>query len=471
MILSLGLIIKLFVLLTVVLVVVVVVGGVYIAVVAGLEIPGLAGAFRAEADPVSPEVLAQAERVEAKIDESIQDKSAFFLELTDEELRVLLLSKLDPTARVRDVDVNIKPQVVDISGSLNGRVGVPFSGSVGVTLEQGEIDLTVSDVSVGFVPLPGAVKEEIQPLIDEVLDINERLREAGATQIQQLNMVPGKVTIIGVQAGGATVSPLTQEAFTQAFLSAGARPTPVPPGASVVPPGTVGSKAGQEIYLALGDSLAANKGVSQPQEGYVSRFHAYLERETGRSIGLTNLGVSGESSISVRKNQLPQALNELRQRRDDGDPNTKVSFLTLDLGANDLLPHIGSDDCQSDPRGNACQARIDGAIAAFEDNFGAIVAELRASLETDAEFYIMTIYNPFDFGLGIPFEDFGNEILERMNAIIRATAQSAGAEIAEAFPLMNGNAAAWTHMLEADIHPTAEGYQTLAFSFAQAREQ
>ena len=33
------------------------------------------------------------------------------------------------------------------------------------------------------------------------------------------------------------------------------------------------------------------------------------------------------------------------------------------------------------------------------------------------------------------------------------------------------NAGAWTHMLEGDIHPTADGYQALAYAFVQARGQ
>ena len=90
-------------------------------------------------------------------------------------------------------------------------------------------------------------------------------------------------------------------------------------------------------------------------------------------------------------------------------------------------------------------------------------------LEDDAEFYIMTMYNPFDFGIGLPFEDFTNEIAGRMNDIIRQTAQAHGAKVADPFDSMGGNAAAWTNMLSGDIHPNGDGYQALAFSFAQVR--
>ena len=99
--------------------------------------------------------------------------------------------------------------------------------------------------------------------------------------------------------------------------------------------------------------------MTDPHEGYVSRFHAYMEEEMGRSLGLLNLGVSGESSLSIVRTQLPRAVQELRTRKSDGDPSTKVSVLTLDLGANDFLGHLASQECQDAPRGPACSARID----------------------------------------------------------------------------------------------------------------
>lgn len=466
---SLGLIIKLGVSLIFLIIIFVIVAALYIAVIAGVDIPGLTGAFRAEGEPLSPETIALAEATERKIDEAIIDKSAFFLELTDAELTALLLTKIDPEAQIRDAKVEVASGKIDLSGHLNGRIAVPFSGSVLLALELGEIRLEIDSLSLGFVPLPGAAKDQLQPIIDEVLDLNELLSRAGATQIQQLDLVDGMATIIGVQTGGATVSALTQEAFLQAIASFGQPTPPVAPGADIVPPGYTGGQQGAELYLALGDSLAANVGASSPLEGYVSRFHSYLERDGGRSLGLLNLGISGESTLSILNGQLATALDEIASRRDDGDSSTKVGVLTLDLGANDLLAHVGSAECQQNPTGNACQIRVDGAIASFEGNFQSIVQRLDAALEDDAEFYIMTMYNPFDFGIGLDIETKSNEIVGRMNAIIRATAESVGAKVADPYPLMAGNAASWTHMLEGDIHPNADGYQTLAFSLTEAQ--
>lgn len=324
----------------------------FIAVAAFSVFNSLSG----EPEPLAPEIIAQGQAVESKIEEVVTDKSAFYLELTDEELSSLLLFRVGSVSAIRDIGVSINPGVLEINGSLGRTPSVGFSGSIDVVLEGGLINLVLDDVSLSFLPVPGAVREELQPLINQGLDINKALSESGAATIQRFDMQPGKVVIVGVQTGGASVSSITADTFKQAFQSSGGGPAPVPPGANQVPPGTAGIREpGDDLYLALGDSLAANVGVNRPQDGYVSRFHAHLERETGRDLGLMNLGVSGESSISIMRGQFQQALDEIRQRRNDGDPNTRVSVLTIDLGANDLLTHLGSAECQQAPMGDACQ--------------------------------------------------------------------------------------------------------------------
>jgi hypothetical protein len=118
-------------------------------------------------------------------------------------------------------------------------------------------------------------------------------------------MEDGRVVIVGVQQGGKTVSSVTVDSLQNALSSVENRIAPTPPGADVVPPGRTGGEDGPEIYLALGDSLAANVGAARPQDGYVSRFHSYLERQTGRTLGLLNLGVPGKAaSLSPRDNFL-----------------------------------------------------------------------------------------------------------------------------------------------------------------------
>lgn len=281
-----------------------------------------------------------------------------------------------------------------------------------------------------------------------------------------MDLSPGVIRIIGVQAAGATVAGSTITAIQNAVRSGPSTP-PTPPGADNVPVGRTGSETGSPLYLALGDSLAANVGVADPREGYVSRFHRFLEGELGQTLGLVNLGIPSESTISIQNgSQLSDALAIL-------NGGGIVAALTIDLGANDVLAHVGSADCiegEGGPRGAVCQARIEAAMEAFGPNLRSILAQLRVALPSDAEFYVMTLYNPLDMGVGLPLEDFSSGIVEDLNEVIRAEALAVGALVADPYDAMADNAGAWTNMLtDFDIHPNADGYQVLANSLVVAR--
>lgn len=447
-------------------VLVVVVGVALVALAAFSIFKGVSG----DAAPLSATAIAEGKAVEQKIDAALSETSAFYLELTDEELSALLLYRAGLESPIRDISAKIKPNTVEIAGSLGNTPAVPFSGAVAVNFEDGLISMDVQDISLSFLPVPGAVQEELQPLIDQGLDINEALNKSGATSIQSFDMQVGRVTIVGVQKNGASVSAVTTKALLDAAQASGQQPSPVPPGSDLVPPGSAGTKeAGADVYLALGDSLAASVGANSPQEGYVSRFHAYLERETGKDLGLTNLGISGESSMSFNQGQFQQGLELIGSLKADGDPSTTISVVTLDLGANDLLTHLGSAECQLEPQGGACQARINAGLDGFAQAFPQIVNTFRDEMEDESELYIMTMYNPFDLGLGIPFETFSNEIIGRLNVIIADNAAQVGAKLADPFDSMASNASAWTNMLQGDIHPNADGYQALAHSLVEAK--
>ncbi len=262
----------------------VVVGGVVVVAVVGIAAFSIFNQLRGEPEPLSPEIIAQGQAVERKIEEAVTDNSAFYLELSDEELSSLLLFRAGSVSAIRDIGVSISPGVLEINGSLGRTPSVAFSGSVDLVFENGLIEPNLNEVSLLFLPVPGAVREELQPLIDQGLDINKVLSESGAAQIQRFDMQSGRVVIVGIQTGGASVSAVTKDALIQGFQSSAGGLVPVPPGADQVPPGTAGiNEPGDDLYLALGDSLAANVGVDRPQDGYVSRFHAHLERRDATS--------------------------------------------------------------------------------------------------------------------------------------------------------------------------------------------
>ena len=464
--------IKLVALLGTLVVVLVLLFGLYVGVVSGAaNIPGLSDALRTTAPAPSPEILARSHATEEQIQESIEDNPAFYLELTDEDLTALLATRIDPNSQVRDLRVHTTSEEMTFSGSLNGVIGVPFSGAVDMILERGQIHLKLARASVVVLGVPGEARQDIEGIINQAIDLDALFRQYGATLVQQVSLEEGKAIIVGVQQTGMDVSESVREVLKEAVEAVPADQVPEPPGGDVVPPGNFVNKPGDEVYLALGDSLAASVGVSDAREGYVSRYHSYLERETGRSLGLVNLGISGESSISIFNNQLPQALREIEGRRDDGNAATRVSVVTLDLGANDLLVHLKSEDCLNAPADRACQTRLDASLESFRANFGEIVPTIADSIEPDTEFYIMTVYNPFDLGTRLPVETVSNEVTDKLNSAIREVADEHNVMVADVRPLMGGNARYWTHILDGDIHPNHMGYQVLAYSLAEARQQ
>ena len=448
--------------------------GLYVGVVSGAAgIPGLSGALRTTAPPPSPEVMARSHATEERIEESIEDSADFYLELSDEELTALLATRIDPNGEVRDLRVQTTPEVMSLSGSLNGVIGVPFSSDAYVILEGGEIHLELARASVGALGVPGMAEQDIENIINRAVDLDALFRQHGATVVQQVRLEEGQTIIIGVQqAGTSTDVSWDVRAMLQRTVEAvPGNQRPEPPGGDVVPPGGVASKPGDEIYLALGDSLAANVGVSDARVGYVSRFHSYLERETGRTLGLVNLGIPGESSISFLKSQLPRALRQIKGRRDDGNEATRVSVVTLDLGANDLLVHLKSEDCLNAPDSRVCQARLGAGLESFRGNFREIVPAIAESIEPDTEFYIMTVYNPFDLGTGLKLEILSNEVTDKLNSVIWEVADEHNVMVADVRPLMAKKSSSWTHILDGDIHPNYKGYQVLAYALAEAHQQ
>ena len=136
-------IVKIVVLAFVVLIVLIVVA----IVIAGFSIFSSLGG---EPEPLSPEVIAQGQAVESKIGDAVSDQSAFYLELTDEELSSLLLFRAGSVSAIRDIRVSINPGILEIDGSLGNTPSIGFSGSVNVAFENGSIDVDLADVSLLF---------------------------------------------------------------------------------------------------------------------------------------------------------------------------------------------------------------------------------------------------------------------------------------------------------------------------------
>lgn len=83
-------------------------------------------------------------------------------------------------------------------------------------------------------------------------------------------------------------------------------------------------QSGDIRVVALGDSTFQAIGASRPELGTVGRIASYLEEETGRSVHVTNLSVSGAKVAEVVDNQLPQT------------DFSEVDLVIVAIGANDV---------------------------------------------------------------------------------------------------------------------------------------
>jgi lysophospholipase L1-like esterase len=414
------------------------------------------------ADPADAALLSSAEEKIASFDAD----GAFRLELTEGEIEAVIQNGLsDVESPLRRVSVDIvdgDPNgVLAFTGDFkNGEVTV--TGSVTARLEAGAVQVEIVELDLGSIVVPGIAEGGIEDLVESVADLNAVLAENRA-DVQAIDISNDRIVIVGTQGGGSTLTSAALLSDLQAqAAAAGGGGTPPP---EVLGPGVVNgtSAPGSVFYVALGDSLAANVGVDQPRDGYVSRVHNQLQIRDGREYGLRNFGVSGETSGTlIRSGQLDQALAFLA--------TNDTAYVTIDIGANDLLGHLGSTDCSDSITSLACAERLADSFTAYEQNLPVIFGALRDAAP-DARIVFMRAYNPFSFGFdGVQFERDSTTILDDFNDVAAGIAPSYDILVADAFTPMLGTTGVTTRMFDdpPDIHPVAIGYDVLAVSIMDA---
>jgi len=400
-----------------------------------------------------------------KVDKNVNGRQAFTLDLSGTDLMALISAEAGDSAKalpVTNADLAVRVEGIRLTADLRGTVPVPVAGTLTPTVRDGKLQLAVSSVRIGQLPVPA--DQLVGPLIDQALDVSAALTASGAVTLQSVELHDGTMRLVGLQREGAFIEKdVAQRIKDQATRPGNSAPAaPNIPGADTVPPGSTLGKPGNPVYLALGDSLTAGVGVTDKREDFVSRFHAYLEKQTGQLLGLTNLGVAGEStSTMLNTGQLQRALATIK-----AEPKS-VRVLTLGIGANDLLGHMASRACQAEPTGAECQSRLRAGLEAFPPNFKRITGQLAAALDPSTQVIVMNVYNPFDFGIGVPAEQMSNQTVKSLNDAIAAEAKARGWQVANSSGAIGDRAAALTNILSGDVHPTALGYQAIAFALTQ----
>lgn len=211
-----------------------------------------------------------------------------------------------------------------------------------------------------------------------------------------------------------------------------------------------------EVYLALGDSLAAGFVVSQPTDAYVARISTALRRR--KPIEVRNFAVPGETSASMLRRQIPQAVAYIEDQQAQG---LRVSPITLDIGGN---------DARAAERGSTEDRQH--IITAIEANIGTALDQLIAATTTptgqrSSDIAIMTYYNPFP-------GDAQDEATPaywsaQLNAAITRVAQARGVAVADvAGAFEGGKVYRYTYIASGDIHANSDGHGLIAERFLEA---
>ncbi len=414
----------------------------------------LAGDQSGPVDLPDAEVLASAER---KIDQSVEN-STFQVELSEAELNAVLLDSLaDTDTPFQRITVDIinavgEPALIGFVGDFkNGQLTV--TGELTAETRGGQFELELLSADVGMFTMPGVARDAVEDMIGRVADLNRALADEGA-DVQSVVIGDDNIVVTGVASGDTTINAGVMLAAFGNLDGLGIAEVAVRP----YDPGVDSASAeGDPYYIALGDSLAAAVGVEGYAEGYVSQVHRELSVRDGVVYGLQNLGKSGETSGTMLLGDQLDSAVAFGQDRD-------VAYVTIDIGANDLLGHLASSDCSEDVGAPACAARIDASLTAYRSNIAVILETIDESFP-EATVVFLLAYNPFSLGFEdeVAFEAQSNAVLSELNEIATAAATEYEFLVADGFTPMRGTTTATTHMTDTppDIHPNATGYDIL----------
>ncbi|HEY8768755.1 MAG TPA: GDSL-type esterase/lipase family protein [Dehalococcoidia bacterium] len=236
----------------------------------------------------------------------------------------------------------------------------------------------------------------------------------------------------------------------------------------------------QKLYLALGDSLSAGNGASDPSR---TSFVALITQALGASYEVLDLGVPGHTSDDLINKQLSRAVSEIQARNTDGIPGNETAAITLEIGGNDLLNLYTSlvlpGTCPSVPEALQRPQCVDGlrnALDHYRTNLEQILDALKAA-DPNVPIFLETLYNPFSGGAN-NLDQIGALALEGqagtvfpdgLNDVIRQVGQEKGVTVVDWYPIFVGKS---NQYISQDlIHPNDTGYQLMAQAILDAMAQ
>ncbi|MDR7238499.1 SGNH/GDSL hydrolase family protein [Neobacillus drentensis] len=197
-------------------------------------------------------------------------------------------------------------------------------------------------------------------------------------------------------------------------------------------------------YVALGDSLA----YGTTPAGGVTRDLSYADYLVNRfeqsqyAVDFKNFGFPGYTSANLAQDVLTRADVQLKIK--------EAEFITIDIGANDLLPAVANP------------TKIPVALGTVAVNLQAILATID-QLNPTVKVYVMGYYNPFPY-LAQEQQAELLPLLDTFNGIIEARTIANGDTFVETDTIIAKDYQTYLPN-PANIHLSKEGYQLVAKEF------
>jgi lysophospholipase L1-like esterase len=221
---------------------------------------------------------------------------------------------------------------------------------------------------------------------------------------------------------------------------------------------------GGGAYVALGDSIAAGEGASDPAtRGYTALLAERLREKSGSEPELVSLAEGGATTEDLIDEQLPAALEQLS----GGD----VALVTVTIGGNNL--NVIQDSpaapiCIEDVSDPACP--VDDILVQVEGQLDEILRALR-SADEDAAMVIQIYPNLFS-GTGHLLEPGAEAAFGLLNEVIIDAAGRHGFLTADPRAAFQGRAGELTDINQPmpTFHPNDAGYAEIAGAFYETLE-
>lgn len=230
------------------------------------------------------------------------------------------------------------------------------------------------------------------------------------------------------------------------------------------------SPRGPSTYLALGDSVAAGAGAAEGR-GYVPLLADLLSDDLGCDDGpapgcplrVENLAQGGATTASLRRSQLPRAL-ELLQDED-------VRLVTVTIGGNDLFEPVVRA-CAQAPESTTCADVVAATLRQAEDGVDEVLRQLAGAAGADTTLALMTYYDPLPACRLAPLQPLAQLVLEGdqtrpgLNDVLRERAAEHGVTVVDAGPALS----APEDFVGGDdcLHPSSQGHARIAAAFFDA---